>query len=163
MDEKIVVLLSGGLDSSTLLDYVQKEMGLTPLPVFFDREQGNREAELSAANKVCEMLNIQLHTVSIRDWRRSVPPDVHMEDIPRNAIMIFLAIPYAIAYSCSAIAIGSNMDDGGMRDSSKEFVDACNNLLQVVTPGIAVIAPFLEKNMKKSDVAAWAYKNCGID
>lgn len=163
MDRQIIVLLSGGLDSSTLLAYVQKEMGMTPVPVFFDRKQQNHDAEFFAAKRVCETLGIRLHTASIRDWREGIPPEVRMEDIPRNAIMIFLAIPYAIAHSCSAIAIGSNVDDAGMKDSSKEFVSACNNLLQVVTPGVAVLAPFLENHMKKSDVAAWAYKHRGID
>lgn len=162
MCKNVLILLSGGLDSSTLFTYVEKEMDLNPIAIFFDRGQGALTEELQAAEWVCRGKPSQPYNVSIEEWRRGFG-SVPMGCIGRNAIMVLLSVPYALAHSCSQIAIGSNISDAGTPDSSKPFIEAVNSLLKITTPDVEVVAPFIEREMTKKDIAAWARKHLGMD
>lgn len=162
MRDNILVLLSGGLDSSTLFKYVDIEMGLNPMAIFFDRNQGAIKEERQAAEWVCQGKPSQPNIVSIKDWRKGFG-NVPMECIGRNAIMILLSVPYALANSCRKIAIGSNISDAGTPDSSKPFVEAVNNLLRITTRDVEVTAPFIDSEKTKKDIAAWAKNHLGMD
>ena len=132
MCERTLVLLSGGLDSAVLVHFLRKELhGLVDHAIFFDRKQGALVPETAAAKKVAKDAEIELYEVSIREWREKFPGKVPMETIPRNTIMSLLSIPYAAATGCSAIALGSNLDDAKTVDSNEKYFASFNALLDV--------------------------------
>lgn len=177
MKEKVLLLLSGGLDSSVLLNYLQAQEHLELKALFFDRDQGNLVYEKQAAEYVSRKAGVPLHYVSIRDWRDAIrqfekPAEGSLIlKIPRNAMMILLATPFVIAYGCTKIAIGSSGDDKATPDSNEKFIESINDLLETVKivvdgpenlkTGVRVIAPFLYLGFKKKDIVRWAFKNLG--
>lgn len=166
MAEKAMVLLSGGLDSSTLLAFIHEESELAPIAIFFDRGQRALEYERAAAERVCRRLETQLICVSIRDWRlgfSELGVKVSMLDVPRNAIMLLLAIPYARALECHRILIGSTTNDRALPDSTNQFVEQMNRLMEVLEQPVSFVAPFLNRKWDKAMVANWGRSNLGND
>jgi|GEM_PF-3152409 len=178
MKEKALLLLSGGLDSSVLLRYAQQQdIELTAL--FFDRNQKALPFEKAAAEQVSSEAGAHLDYVSISDWRAAIArfenanQESLMLRIPRNAIMLLLASPFALAYGCTKIFIGSSLDDATTPDSNEKFITSINNLLETVElkaaaadgmkQAVRVVAPFLEQRFKKVDIVRWAFNHLGRD
>lgn len=148
MMNKAVVLLSGGLDSATVLaDLVAKGYACHTLAV--DYGQRHR-AELVAAAAVSQSLGAQSHKVVSIDLRAiggsaltddalEVPTEMG-EGIPvtyvpaRNTLMLSLALGYAEVLAASAIGIGVNaVDYSGYPDCRPEFIEAFARLAQLAT------------------------------
>ncbi len=148
---KCVVLLSGGLDSATVLAITQ-DLGFRPhaLTVVY----GQRHAvEIEAAKRVALALGAEEHkfvSVNLDEIGGSaltdeieVPKDrdeSQMTDIPvtyvpaRNTIMLSLALGYAEVVGAQDIFIGVNaVDYSGYPDCRPEFIAAFENLARVAT------------------------------
>lgn len=140
---KAVVLLSGGLDSTTALFWA-KARGYSPVCLCVDYGQRHRR-ELSAARAVARRAGAVLHIVSLKlvwlkksslvDENRPLP-DVALarigkEGIPstyvpgRNALLLSLAVSLADAEGACTVVLGSNVQDySGYPDCRPEFTRA---------------------------------------
>jgi len=160
MNNRVLLLMSGGLDSATLAHFLPAK-GAVVEALFFNIAQSSFIEEQRAAVAVCAGANVPLLEVSLVDWRKAVPRAFEMLVMPRNMIFGMLAVPYARVLSCDYIALGSTQDDVSVRDSNQDAVDALNHLLKVLGQPMRLMAPWLEMKYVKVDIARWALTNVG--
>ncbi len=167
--ERAVVLLSGGVDSTTTLAIARDE-GLECYALSFDYGQRHKH-ELAAAAKVARALGAREHRVATIDLRAfggsaltddlDVPKDrspaaMH-EGIPityvpaRNTIFLSFALGWAEVLDADAIFIGVNaVDYSGYPDCRPAFVQAFERLANLATKRgvegrpLAIRTPLLE-------------------
>ncbi len=173
---KAVVLLSGGLDSTTVAA-IAKAKGRELFALTIDYNQRHR-LELEAADRVARFFGIENRIVLPLDLRLfggsslttslDVPKDVPLHGIgrsvpntyvpARNTVFLSLALAYAEAVGAGEIYIGiSSVDSSGYPDCRPEFLDAFRDLADVATKvgceagsqGIRVLAPIL--HMSKAE------------
>lgn len=147
-----VVLLSGGLDSTTVLAFAKRE-GYAPHAMTF--RYGQRHAvEIEAARRVATAMGVAQHVVvdiDLRQWGGSaltadvdVPKDRdvdHQADaIPvtyvpaRNTIFLSFALAWAEVLGADAIFIGVNaLDYSGYPDCRPEYVAAFEQMANLAT------------------------------
>ncbi|NKB24658.1 MAG: 7-cyano-7-deazaguanine synthase QueC [Kiritimatiellae bacterium] len=148
--KKAVVLLSGGLDSTTVLGIAHAQ-GYICYGLSF--RYGQRHVvELEAAQRVAESFEVQDHLILDVDLRRlggssltdniQVPKDRdHFPDeIPntyvpgRNIIFLSLALAWAETLGAQDIFIGANaVDFSGYPDCRPEFISAFQHMARVGT------------------------------
>lgn len=145
---KAVVLLSGGLDSATVLA-LSVARGFTPIPLSFDYGQRHL-VELRAAQRVCESLSVPQPTVIKLDLRPiggsaltsdiAVPKDRQDGGIPvtyvpaRNTLFLSYALGLAEVAGANDIFIGVNaVDYSGYPDCRPEFIAAFEKLANLAT------------------------------
>lgn len=164
MKDRGVVLLSGGLDSAILCAFLQRAEQDEVLPLFINRNQRALEAERAAASTVVKQLKIQTPIVEIAVGLDVYRPFITQAErdakgIPgRNLVHLALAAPYAYLAPASYIAIGANSSDN-FPDSDKAFFSKFSAALNAsMNTEIAVMAPFADHGMKKSDVIAYGFK-----
>lgn len=149
---KAVVLLSGGLDSTTVLA-IAKSQGFEPCALSF--RYGQRHAiELERAKQVAEAMGVKNHVVAEIDLRvfggssltseAEVPKDRPAEEmghgIPstyvpaRNTIFLSFALAYAEVLGSSDIFIGVNaLDYSGYPDCRPEYIEAYERMANLAT------------------------------
>jgi len=147
-----VVLLSGGLDSTTALAIARAE-GFVPHALSF--RYGQRHAvELEAAARVAESMGVTEHVIAEIDLRRfggsaltadlAVPkgrdPREMESDIPvtyvpaRNTVFLSFALAWAEVLEASDIFIGVNaLDYSGYPDCRPEYIAAFEQLANLAT------------------------------
>lgn len=158
---KKLLLLSGGLDSVTLAAELSAANELTRA-LFIDRGQTNLASELKAVAYFEAKLKIDLQRTNLSSWRDSwINKGVTDKQLPRNAMFVLAALPFSRQAKCDEIILGSNLDDTGVPDGSPAFIKAMNGLLEACKQPERVVAPFLDRNMKKTDVAALALQLLG--
>jgi 7-cyano-7-deazaguanine synthase len=144
--DKAVVLLSGGLDSATVLAMAQAE-GLVCHPLAVDYGQRHR-SELQAARRVAEaagtelkVLNLDLRAIGGSALTDDIDvPETEGEGIPvtyvpaRNTVMLSLALGYAEVLDAGTIAIGVNaVDYSGYPDCRPEYIEAFEAMANLAT------------------------------
>ncbi|MCC6076182.1 7-cyano-7-deazaguanine synthase QueC [Pseudomonas sp. GCM10022188] len=147
-DKKAVILLSGGLDSATVLAMARAE-GYACYTMSFDYGQRHR-AELQAAERVARQLGAVEHKVvgidlngiggsALTDSSIAVPEQPG-EGIPvtyvpaRNTLFLSLALGWAEVLGAADIFIGVNaVDYSGYPDCRPEFIDAFERLANLAT------------------------------
>jgi len=124
---KIVVVLSGGMDSTVLLAKLKDE-GHELLCLTFDYGSKHGPKEQHAAKELCAHYGIEhyifklnMNGLLVSDLLSSggeVPdghyaaPNMKQTVVPfRNAIMLSLAVGYAESHGCQAVAIGAHSGD----------------------------------------------------
>ena len=147
-----VVLLSGGLDSSTVLAIARAE-GFVPHALSF--RYGQRHlVELESAKRVAAALGAAEHVIAEIDLRRfggsaltadiAVPkgrdPDAIGEGIPvtyvpaRNTVFLSFALAWAEVLKSSDIFIGVNaLDYSGYPDCRPEYIAAFERMANLAT------------------------------
>ncbi|WP_237229156.1 7-cyano-7-deazaguanine synthase QueC [Rubinisphaera sp. JC750] len=149
---KAVVLLSGGLDSSTTLA-IAREEGFEIYAISFDYGQKHR-FELDAARRLAEAFDVKQHVVVKIDLGAfggsaltsdiEVPKDRSVDQmeaaIPvtyvpaRNTVFLSIALGWAETLNCSDLFIGVNaVDYSGYPDCRPQFVDAFSRLANLAT------------------------------
>lgn len=169
---RAVVLLSGGLDSATVLAVARRD-GCEPCALTV--AYGQRHAvEVDAARRVAASLGVARHLVLDVDLRPiggsaltgtgPVPAAGTTAGIPstyvpaRNTIFLALALGWAEVLGAEAIYIGVNaVDFSGYPDCRPEFIRAFQDLADVATKAaveegrrIAVRAPLI--GMSKAEI-----------
>ncbi|HEY8849685.1 MAG TPA: 7-cyano-7-deazaguanine synthase QueC [Thermoanaerobaculia bacterium] len=142
---KAVVLLSGGLDSATILAMARRE---TRDCIALSFAYGQRhEIELTAARRIAQSMNVREHVVVPLDLRVfgasaltadiAVPkdalgaPGIPATYVPaRNTVFLALAVALAEARDAQEIWIGVNaIDYSGYPDCRPEFIDAFQQVI----------------------------------
>lgn len=143
-----VVLLSGGLDSATVLA-IARDQGFSCYALSMDYGQ-RHNAELGAAGRVAEGLGAARHKViriglediggsALTDTAIQVP-ETPTEGIPityvpaRNTVLLSLALGWAEVVGAQDIFIGVNaVDYSGYPDCRPEFIQAFQQLADLAT------------------------------
>lgn len=147
-----VVLLSGGLDSTTVLAVAKRE-GYAPHAMTFRYGQ-RHSVEIEAARRVASAMGVAKHVVvdiDLRQWGGSaltadveVPKDRDVDhatdEIPvtyvpaRNTIFLSFALAWAEVLGSDAIFIGVNaLDYSGYPDCRPEYVAAFEQMANLAT------------------------------
>lgn len=178
---KAVVLMSGGLDSATVLALAIAR-GFKPVALSFDYGQ-RHVIELRAAKRVCESLGVAPPTIIKLDLRPiggsaltadiPVPKDGGKDGIPvtyvpaRNTLFLSYALGLAEVIGAADLFIGVNaVDYSGYPDCRPEFIAAFEKLANLATKagvegaGIRIHAPLLA--MTKAQIIREAIKS-GLD
>lgn len=145
--KKAVVLLSGGIDSSTTLAIARAE-GFDCYALSFDYGQRHR-VELESAAKVAKHIGVKEHLVISFDLRKvggsaltaeiEVPEGL-VEDIPvtyvpaRNTIFLSFALAWAEVLAAEYIFIGANIVDySGYPDCRPAYLQAFETMANLAT------------------------------
>jgi len=173
IDMRAVVLLSGGLDSSTVLA-MALDMGYEVYALSFDYGQRHLK-ELKSAKKIAEYYKVP-HKIIRIDLRQiggsALTDDVEVpergieeikDEIPityvpaRNTILLSYALAYAEVIDADAIFYGANaIDYSGYPDCRPEYVEAFEHMANLGTKRgaegrpIKIIAPII--HMTKAEI-----------
>ena len=157
MNQNAIVLLSGGLDSATVLA-IARAQGYRCYCLSLDYGQRHR-AELQAAEQVAHALGAAAQrTVSLdltqfggsalTDQRINVPVDGAQAGIPityvpaRNTIMLSLALAWAEVLASRHIFVGVNaVDYSGYPDCRPEYIAAFEQMANLATKAAVEGAP----------------------
>ena len=170
-----VVLLSGGLDSATVLA-IAKQQGFTPYAISF--RYGQRHAiEIDAAQRVAKSLAVARHVVVDIDLRvfggsaltadiavpkgrsaAEMSADIPITYVPaRNTIFLSYALAFAEVVSAADIFSGVNaVDYSGYPDCRPEFISGFEQMANLATKAavegqrIAIHAPLIR--MTKAEI-----------
>ena len=154
---KKLLLLSGGLDSTTLLHELHGD-GNDVFCLMFNYHQRHKQ-ELLFAREHCSMLKVQSRVLDI--------PDLgglnEQSWIVPNRNMVFLSIAANVAHDINSdsILIGCNSDDASMfPDCREDFLKSIEQAISYAGYSVKVIAPFLK--LTKREIAEKA-KQFGIN
>ena len=147
-----VVLLSGGLDSTTTLA-IAKHAGFTPYALSFRYGQ-RHQVELESARRVAAAMGVAEHVIADIDLRRfggsaltadiAVPKGRSVEamtaSIPvtyvpaRNTVFLSFALAWAETLGASDLFIGVNaLDYSGYPDCRPEYIAAFEHMANLAT------------------------------
>jgi 7-cyano-7-deazaguanine synthase len=171
-----VILLSGGLDSSTVL-YQAKADGCECYAISFNYQQRHSK-ELHSAYMVAKAAGVVQHQVvsfDLRQWGGSALTDNKIDlpagrslnemadNIPvtyvpaRNTIFLSFALGYAEAIAAQRVYIGVNaLDYSGYPDCRPDYIEAMQQVFQLGTKqgregeAIKIIAPLID--LKKTEI-----------
>ena len=146
---KAIILLSGGLDSTTVLA-IAKEQNYDCYALSFDYGQKQR-SELESSIAIAKKSNVIEHRImkislndiggsALTDKDISVPKFSDSDDIPityvpaRNTIFLSFALAWAEVVDCQTIFIGVNaLDYSGYPDCRPEFIEAFEAMANLAT------------------------------
>ena len=177
MAKDAVIVLSGGMDSTTMLYDYRDEIGLA-LTFDYGSLQNNRERRCAIMH--CERLGIKHIVISLDFMHRyfksamlQTPediPDGHYADenmratvVPfRNGIMLAIACGMAVSYGMTRVMIANHAGDHTIYpDCRPEFVGAMSEAMSAGTyEGITISAPYTL--LTKTDIALRG-KALGLD
>jgi 7-cyano-7-deazaguanine synthase len=173
---KAVILLSGGLDSSTVL-YQAKADGCECYAISFDYQQRHRR-ELESARAIALSAQVKAHQVvnfDLTQWGGSALTDNQMQlpidrnliemsqNIPityvpaRNTIFLSFALAYGETLGAQRIYIGVNaLDYSGYPDCRLDYIQAMQEVFRLGTKqgregeAIKIVTPLIE--LKKTEI-----------
>ncbi|HZM90100.1 MAG TPA: 7-cyano-7-deazaguanine synthase QueC [Blastocatellia bacterium] len=184
--EKAVVLLSGGLDSTTTLA-IARAAGFELYAMSFDYGQ-RHSLELESARRVAKSMQVEKHLVAAFDLRAiggsaltdqiEVPKERRAEEIAsgvpvtyvpaRNTIFLSFALAWAEVLGAKDIFIGVNaLDYSGYPDCRPEYIEAFEKMATLATKAgvegrmpLKIHAPLI--TMSKAEIIRTGLK-LGVD
>jgi 7-cyano-7-deazaguanine synthase len=150
--KKAVVLVSGGLDSTTTLA-IAKQAGFEPCAMTFRYGQ-RHESEVAAAQRICGKMDVARHVIVQIDLRvfggsaltadidvpkrpgdEPVGTEIPITYVPaRNTIFLAFALAWAEVLPARDIFIGVNaLDYSGYPDCRPEYIEAYQHLANLAT------------------------------
>lgn len=168
---KSIVLLSGGIDSTTCLaQALDNNEEVIAISIYYGQSHSKRE--LQAATDVANHYNIEHRLIDLQNiFNHSKSSlnaandleitkgdyadqdDINTEVEFRNGVFLTVMASLALQYGASKIYYGAHLDDSGAiyADTSDEFVDAITKVIDIGTRGeVEVVTPF--RNKKKEDI-----------
>lgn len=151
MSKKAVIVLSGGLDSTTCMGIAQDEgFELFPITFFYGQRNDN---EVQQAKKVADFYGVskrhrivdvsflgQIGGSALTDQSLDVPTSGVSDDIPntyvpaRNLIFLSLAMAYAEVIGSNVLYTGVNaVDYSGYPDCRPEFIRSLEETMNLAT------------------------------
>ncbi len=180
--KKIVIILSGGLDSSTMLYYYKnKNYDVSALTFFYGQKHNT---EIECAKNICRKTNtlhkvidlnfmkdllegsnaLTTDSIQVPTLQTVIGDPQPITYVPyRNQLMLSIALSYAETIQATMVCFGAQKHDEytGYWDCTPRFVDAINNVSSLNRKNkIKVVAPFVE--MSKSEEIILA-KHCGLN
>jgi len=148
MTEKAVVILSGGMDSTTLL-YDIVDSGAEVYAVSFDYGQKHIR-ELFCAKKTCKILNVPHRIINLKILNDIAPSALTRKDVDvpegdykddnmkqtvvpnRNMVMLSLATVFAISIKATKLYYGAHSGDHTIYpDCRPEFVEVMKTAIEL--------------------------------
>lgn len=177
MIKDAVIILSGGMDSVTLLHDQHERISLA---ITFDYGSNHNAREIECASKHCKALAIEHIVISLEFIKRyfkssllegseAVPEAGYAEDnmlstvVPfRNGIMLSIACGIAESRKLKHVLIANHGGDHAIYpDCRPEFINAIDRAMQFGTYiGVDVMAPYTE--ISKTDIARIG-RRLGVD
>ena len=169
--KKAVVLVSGGIDSSTTLALaIKKNYSCFALTINYGQRH---HIEIEFAKRICKVFNVEAHKVididltSIGGSALTDPaiqvPESHASGIPvtyvpaRNTIMLSIALGWAEVIDADAIFVGANaVDYSGYPDCRPEYIKSFEKMANLATKRglegrlISINAPLID--MTKAEI-----------
>jgi len=169
---KVVTLLSGGIDSSTLLYWLKRSgYKVKALTIIYGQKHSR---EIESAKIIAKRIDVDWTCVDLSALQPLLKSaltrtDVEIPSVPdqtahyntlqvtvvpnRNMILLSIAAAYAISNDFNAVAYAAHYSDRGVYpDCRWEFVHALEVALQLANdrPDFRVLAPFVRKT--KADI-----------
>lgn len=179
---RAIPILSGGLDSTTMLYWLRHEGFDIPSALSFD--YGQRHAkELSYAKATAKRLDVDWHLVSLASVSGLISSSALTGDTPvpeghyaeatmaatvvpnRNMVMLSIAAAHAISVGADLVVIGAHTGDHFVYpDCRPEFFKALTHAMVLGNQGFAndgfsILAPFI--GYSKTEIASLA-ANLGV-
>lgn len=146
--KEVIVLLSGGIDSSVLLaELLHERIGCKCL--FVDYGQRARKEEYAASKRISDSMNVDLLRVVLgnfsgrfRNLLTQDNPSLSTVFPARNMLLLTLAAQIGYEEHARAVAIGVIMT-ARYPDCSKEFLESAEKLITLALgEKMAVLSPF---------------------
>lgn len=167
--KRVVQILSGGMDSVTLL-YHLRAQGYEVHALSFNYGQRHKK-ELDYARVICEELGVTHYVVELSSVGNllkgsSLTDDIDVPEghyaeptmkqtvVPnRNMIMLSIAVGHAVSMGASDVFFGAHAGDHAIYpDCRKEFVNLLSSVTQIANyNSVTIHAPFID--MDKGDIA----------
>ena len=181
MSDKAVVLVSGGLDSSTVLALALQQ-GYRCYTLSFDYGQRHR-SELEAAKRVSELMKVEEHKIvrldlgtiggsALTDTTIDVPEHetagIPVTYVPaRNTVFLSIALGWAEVLEADTIFLGVNaVDYSGYPDCRPEYIFSFEAMANLATRAgvegnkLSIQAPLID--MTKGEIIS-AGASLGVD
>jgi len=181
MSDKAVVLVSGGLDSSTVLALALQQ-GYRCYTLSFDYGQRHR-SELEAAKRVSELMKVEEHKIvrldlgtiggsALTDTTIDVPEQetagIPVTYVPaRNTVFLSIALGWAEVLEADTIFLGVNaVDYSGYPDCRPEYISSFEAMANLATRAgvegnkLSIQAPLID--MTKGEIIS-AGTSLGVD
>ena len=181
MTDKAVVLVSGGLDSSTVLALAIQQ-GYRCYTLSFDYGQRHR-SELEAAKRVSELMKVEEHKIvrldlgtiggsALTDITIDVPEQetagIPVTYVPaRNTVFLSIALGWAEVLEADTIFLGVNaVDYSGYPDCRPEYISSFETMANLATRAgvegkkLSIQAPLID--MTKGEIVS-AGASLGVD
>ena len=181
MSDKAVVLVSGGLDSSTVLALALQQ-GYRCYTLSFDYGQRHR-SELEAAKRVSELMKVEEHKIvrldlgtiggsALTDTTIDVPEHetagIPVTYVPaRNTVFLSIALGWAEVLEADTIFLGVNaVDYSGYPDCRPEYISSFEAMANLATRAgvegkkLSIQAPLID--MTKGEIIS-AGASLGVD
>ena len=167
---KVVVICSGGIDSTTIL-YQQVKNGNQVSVISFNYGQ-KAQKELNCISRICSDLGVDHKIVDMKDVNRVLKSSLTTTgmDIPstetqsdkkdslsstvvpnRNGIFLMIASGYAYSIGASIVYYGAHQSDyGTYPDCRPEFVESIKKTINVsLKSNIELYVPLMYKNKRE--------------
>ncbi|MEN1990132.1 7-cyano-7-deazaguanine synthase [Paenibacillus hubeiensis] len=163
MKEKVIVLLSGGPDSSSLTYWLNAQ-GYAPIGIYMNQGKPYSFNEVQSVNKIAEDLNMLVETIDISSmislFNGKVPtcganPGGYIRF--GTSIVLSIAVAYALEHNVNKCFIAIHADDKILGpEFTREFFKSMEESIEIAQKNsqesnvFQLHTPFLEKS--KSDV-----------
>ena len=181
IEEKALVLCSGGVDSTTLLAMAVSRYGAKNVYALSISYGQRHNKEIESAKTVAAHYGVEQRFLDLgaifadsdcsllSHSSQDIPEESYADQLAesdgkpvstyvpfRNGLFLSAAASMALSLGCGAIYYGAHHDDwagNAYPDCSREFVDAMNRAIEEGTGGeLHLCAPFVE--MSKADIVA---------
>lgn len=161
-DNKAVVLLSGGLDSTVTLLWARKILGLECRAIFFSYGQRAVDLEWAAVRYFCDkhqvprvFVPVEIRAIATSAIMFNTDPNKEISNLleGRNIIFTMMAASFAVTTGCSRIFLGYHKepDPAPFPDATTDTIKAMQSLINTGFKKKPVIsAPF--SNMDRTSL-----------
>ena len=163
MKSKAVIVLSGGMDSATLLYWAKvKYESITAISINYGQKHSK---ELDCARNLCNLIDVEYHTVDLSAIKSLLKGNALTDDIDvpeghyasptmkqtvvpnRNMLLLSVALCAACVSDADVVLYGAHFGDHPIYpDCRKEFVEALDKAARLCWyKEIKIEAPFVDK------------------